>query len=154
MPSHFCICILPSERPLNATLRHVTAQLPGIHFGGERGTVWQAPIKALAVKNTDFDFSHVEPAGMFWRVVKDDTSQQCLCFLGAEHFLEALAKVGVEIVHHQMDALRRDINLLEQVLYESHEVGLGAMIGDTTVRRPPLGSTATNRLQVPARTYS
>ena len=34
-----------------------------------------------------------------------------------------------------MDARRRDINLLEQVLYESYEVGLGAMIGDHD--RPP-----------------
>ncbi len=73
MSSHFCICILPSERPLNATLLHVTAQLPSVHFGGERGTVWQASIKALAVKNSDFDFSHIEPTGMFRRVVKDDT---------------------------------------------------------------------------------
>ena len=53
MPHHFCVCILASERPLDAALFHVTAQLPSIHFGCERGTVRQAPIKALAVKNTD-----------------------------------------------------------------------------------------------------
>ena len=47
MPSHFCICILPSERPRDAALLHITAQLPCIHFSGERGAIWQAPIKAL-----------------------------------------------------------------------------------------------------------
>src|SRR3989338_4334664 len=135
MPRHFCIRILPGERPLDATLLHVPAQLPSIHFGDDRSTIRQTPIKALAVKNTDFDFSHVEPAGMFRCVVKDNSSQQRLCFLDAEHFLEAFAKVGVEIVHHQMDTSRRGINMLEQVLYESHEVGLGAMIGDHD--RPP-----------------
>src|SRR3989338_6829832 len=139
MPSHFCVCILPSKLPLDATLLHVAAQLPSIHFGGNRSTIWQASIKALAVKNTDFDFSHVEPAGMFWCVVKDDTSQQRLCFLGAEHFLEAFAEMGVEIVHHQVDTSRRGINLLEQVLHESHEIGLGAMIGDHDRPPPSLG---------------
>src|SRR5450759_120935 len=135
MPSHFCVRILPSELPLDAALCRVTAQLPSIHFGGDRSTIRQTPIKALSVKNTDFDFSHVEPTGMLRRVVKDDTSQQGLCLLDAEYFLEALAKVGIEIVHHQMDALRCSINLLEQILHESHEIGLGTMIGDHD--RPP-----------------
>src|SRR3989338_9049708 len=129
MPSHFYICILPRERPLDATLLRVPAQLPCIHFCDNRGLIRQAPIKALAVKNADFDFSHVEPTGMFRRVVKDNTSQQRLCFFDTEHFLEALAKMGIEVIHHQMDTSRRGINLLEQVLYESHEVGLGTMVG-------------------------
>jgi hypothetical protein len=154
MPSHFCICVLPSERPLDATLLRVPAQLPGIHLGDERGLIRQTPIKALAVKNADFDFSHVEPDGMFWHVMKDDTSQQRLCLLDTEHLLEALTEMGVEIVHHQMDAPRRGINLLEQVLYKSHEVGFSTMICNHDVRRPSFGSTATNRLQVPARAYS
>ena len=71
MSSHFCICILPGERPLDATLLCVPAQLPGVHFGDERGLIRQTPIKALAFKNADFDFSHVEPTGMFRRVVID-----------------------------------------------------------------------------------
>src|SRR3989338_6757185 len=135
MPSHFFICILPSERPLDATLLRVPAQLPGIHFRDDRGLIRQAPIKALAIKNADFDFSHVEPTGMFRCVMENHTSQQRLCLLDTEHFLEALAKMGVEIVHHQMYTSRRGINLLKQVLYESHEVGLGTMIGDHD--RPP-----------------
>src|SRR5208282_1836726 len=135
MSGHFCVCILPSELPLDATLFRVTAQLPGIHFGDDRGLIRQTPIKALAGKDADFDFSHVEPASMFRRGVKDNTSQQRLCFLDTKYFLEALAKVSVEIVHHQMDTPRRGINLLEQVLYKSHEVCLGTMVGDHN--RPP-----------------
>ena len=98
MTRHLCIRILPSEAPLDASLLRVAAQLPGIHFGDERGLVRQTPIKTLAVKNADFNFSHVEPTGMLRRVVKDNTSQQRLCLLDTEHFLEALAEVGIEIV--------------------------------------------------------
>ena len=138
MPSQFCICIL-SEGPLDAALLSVTAQLPSIHFGGKRRTIRQASIKALAVKNTDFDFSHVEPAGMFRRVVKDDASQQRLCFFGAEHLLETLAKVDIEIVHHQMDAPRGDINLSEQGAARKPQIGLGAMLGDHDGAPPTFG---------------
>ena len=154
MPSHSCICILPSERPLDAPLLRVSAQLPSIYFIDERGLIRQATIKALAVKNADFDFGHIEPAGMFWRVVKDNTSQQRLRLLGTEHFLEALAEVGIEIVHHQMDAFRLGINLLEQVLHESHEVGLGAMVGDHDRPPPSLWLDRHKQVQVPARSYS
>lgn len=111
-------------------LLHVAAQLPSIDFSNERGLIRQATIKALAVKNADFDFSHIEPTGMFRCVVEDNPSQQCFGFFDVEHFFEAFAKMSVEIVHHKMDASRRGINLLEQVLYESHEVGLSSMIGD------------------------
>ncbi len=86
---------------------------------------------------------------MFWRVMTDDVSQQRLCFLGAKNFLEALAMVGIEIVHHQMDALRRGINLLEQVLYESHEVSLGAMIGDHDRPPPSLGFNCHEQIASP-----
>ena len=72
MPSHFCVCILPGELPLDATLFRVTAQLPGIHLVDERGLVWQASVEALAIKNADFDFCHIEPTGVFRRVVEDD----------------------------------------------------------------------------------
>ena len=75
MPSHFCIRILPSKRPLDVTLLHVTTRLPSIHFGDESGLIRQASVEALTVKNADFNFGHVEPAGMFRRVVKDNTSQ-------------------------------------------------------------------------------
>src|SRR3989338_6246985 len=147
MPSHFCICILPSERPLDATLLRVTAQLPSIHLGDNRSLIRQTPIKALAIKNADFDFSHIEPTGMLRRVVKNDTSQQRLCFFNTEHFLEAFAKMGIEIVHHQMDSSRRGINSLERARRKTHKVGLRTMTGTHTPPPPPLGSTRHKQLK-------
>jgi hypothetical protein len=52
MPSHFCICILPSERPLDAASLRVSAQLPSIHFRDDRGLIRQAPIKAQAINRS------------------------------------------------------------------------------------------------------
>ena len=83
-----------------------------------------------------------------------DPAQQGLRRGEAEHVREAGAKVGVEIVQDQMDAPRRGVDVLQQELDEATKSGLVRRAVTTTVRRPPLGSTATNRLQVPARTYS
>jgi hypothetical protein len=38
-----------------------------------------APIQALAGEDTDFDFSHVQPAGVLGGVVKLDTPEQAPC---------------------------------------------------------------------------
>lgn len=99
--------------------------------------IWHMSIKALLVKNADFNFSHVEPTGMFRRAMKVDVSQQGIGLLNSEHVLETLAKVGVEVVHYQMGTSRRGVNLRERVLYERREVSLGAMISDHDRRPPP-----------------
>src|SRR3989338_1463437 len=130
MPRHFLIRILPSERPRDAALFGIAALLPSVDLGDQRSAVWQTPVKTLAIKDTDFDFSHVEPAGVFWGVVKGNAPQQRFRLLDSKHVLEALAEVGIEVVHDQMDAARRAIDLFEQILDESHEVGLGAVVGD------------------------
>lgn len=139
MSSQFCIRVLASERPLGAALFQIAARLPRVHFSGERVPIRQSPIQTLPIENADFDFCHVEPTGVFRRVVENDASQQRCCFLGAEHFLKAFAKVGVEIVHHQMDAPRRGIHVREQVLYERHEIGFGTMISDHDDPTPAFG---------------
>src|SRR3972149_6469471 len=136
MSSQFLICILPSERPFDASLLRIAALLPGVDLGIERGTIRQAPVKALTIKDADFDFGHVEPTGMLRGVVEYDAAQQCLRFLNAEHFLETLAEMGVEVIHDQMDAVCRDINLSEQMPDEGHEVGLGPVIH--VLAGPPL----------------
>jgi hypothetical protein len=69
MLTQLAICILPREGPREAAAFGVTALLPSSHFDGEQGTVWQASAKALAIKDPDFDFRHVQPAGVFRGVV-------------------------------------------------------------------------------------
>jgi hypothetical protein len=53
----------------------VAALFPCGDFGGEQGAVGQALGKALAIEDADFDFRHVEPAGMFRGVVEDDPAE-------------------------------------------------------------------------------
>src|ERR1019366_795295 len=72
MQPHFSICILSSERPLDAPLLGVAARLPSSDLGDDRSAIRQTPIKTLAIKDADFNFSHVEPAGML-RGVMDTT---------------------------------------------------------------------------------
>ena len=67
---------------------------------------------------------------MFRSVVKDDTAQEFFRRFDAENLFETLAKVGVEIVHHQVDTARFGIDLLKQMLDECNEVGFGAAVGD------------------------
>ena len=154
MLTQLAICILPREGPREAAAFGVTALLPSGHFDGEQGAVWQASVKALAIKDTDLDFRHIEPTGVFRGVVEDDTAEQVSRRADAEHGLETDAKVGAEIVENEVDAPRFRVDVFEQVLDEGDEVDLARCSVTSTVRRPPLGSTATNRLQVPARAYS
>lgn len=90
MLAHLALCILSREGPRDAAAFGVTALLPSGDFGGEQGAVWQAPVKALTIKDTDVDFRHVEPAGVFWGVVENYTAEQVLGKLGSDStFLEA-----------------------------------------------------------------
>ncbi len=113
--------------------------LPGIDLSNERGSIWQAPIQTLAIQNTNFDFRHVEPTGVFRGVVKVDATQQFLRVLDAEYFLEAFAEVDIEVVHDQMNTACFGIDLFEQVPDEGHELEFGAAVGDQDCSPPALG---------------
>lgn len=118
MLSQFSICILPSERPFDSPLVVISALLPGVDFSNDGVAIGQAPIQTLAIENANFDLGHVEPTGMFRGIVKDGTTQKFFRRLDAEGLLETLEKVGVEVVHHQVDTVRFGIDLLKQMLDE------------------------------------
>lgn len=154
MSRHFLISILPSERPFNTAMVGISALLPGVDLGNDAVAVRQTSIQALPIQHANFDFSHIQPTGVFRRVVKDDATQKRFRRLCAEYLVEGFAEVGIEVVHNQMDAARCRIDLFEQIANEGYKVELGAVISNQNCSPPTLGSTATNRLQVPARTYS
>ena len=74
MQPHFPICILASERPRDASVLGVAERLPSCDLGCDRGAILQTPIKTLAIKDTDFNFGHVEPTGVLRGVMEDNTS--------------------------------------------------------------------------------
>ena len=55
----------------------------------------------------------------------------------------------IEVVENQVNFLGGGIGMLKQSFYEADEIRLGSAFGTFTTRCPPLGSTATNMLQVP-----
>lgn len=85
--------------------------------------------------------------------MKDHTPEQVPRGGNTKHFFEAHAKVSIEVVEDQMDAPRVRVDVFEQVLEKATKSTLARCSVTSTTRRPPLGSTATNRSQVPARAY-
>ena len=139
MSSHFQIGVLSRERPVDTSPFVITATLPGIDFASERGTVWQAAIEALAIEDADFDFRHIQPTGVLWRVVKDDASQEFVGGADAKHLLEAFAEMRVQVVEYQVNATRSRIDLFDQILHEGHEIRFGAVVGNTHGPSPTFG---------------
>lgn len=76
MTTKLSVRILAREFPLDAAPFGVTTTLPGGDFECDSGFVLEAPSEALTFQDTDFDFGHVEPAGMFWGMVKFNAPQQ------------------------------------------------------------------------------
>src|SRR5437016_3278120 len=103
MPTHFAICILARKGPRDAASFCVTALLPSGDFGSEQCASRHPAVKALPIKDTDFDFRHVEPTGVHRGVVKDDASEQVSSRGYAEHVFETYSKVSVEVIENQMD---------------------------------------------------
>src|SRR5882672_490049 len=129
MAAHLPVRVLSGEGPRDAAVFGVTALLPGHDLGCEQSAIGNTPIKALAIEDTNLHFRHVEPTAVLRRVVKDDAPQEGVGGVDAEHLLEADAKMGIEVVHDQMHAPCRGVDLVEQMLDEGHEVDLGTVIG-------------------------
>ena len=130
MPSELSISVLAGERPLDATSIDVALMLPSVDLASHGVSIHQPPSEALALQDADLDLRHVEPTRMLWRVMKLHASQQCVGGRAAQHFLEARTEVGVEVVQNQMNLAGRGVGALEQLPYESDEIGRGSALGD------------------------
>src|SRR3954447_25022251 len=71
-----------------------------------------------------------------------------------EGLIEAGRAVGIELIHDQRHRVGVAITPVQQLLDEVRPVGAAAVIGDGDLAPPARGSTATNRVAVPLRTYS
>ncbi|SDZ24320.1 hypothetical protein SAMN05421754_11262 [Nitrosomonas sp. Nm58] len=128
-----------STRSIDRSALGITPLLPGIHLSSERVAVVPASIQTLPIKDADLDLRHVEPAGVFRGVVEYDAAQQRLCLLNTKRFLETTTKVGVEVIHDQVNAVRLGVHLLKQVPDKGDEVSLGALRCDDDRARTPFG---------------
>lgn len=149
------IRIVASKRPLDATSFGVAFALPSIDLAPGSRFVRQSSPEALSIQDTDLDFRHVQPACVLGGVVEHDSAQKRSGSHWAEFLFEALAEMRVEVVENQVNLCGRSVGALKQSLYEADEIRFCSAFDNLHHSTPPpLGSTATNILQVPSRTYS
>src|ERR1700722_19232059 len=122
MATHLAIRVLAGKSPGDLATFGVTALLPGGDFGDEQRALGQASVKALAIKDADLDFRHIQPAGVLWGVVEDDPAQELLSRPDTEHCFKADWKVRTEIVEHEVNAPGFRVDVFEQMFDEGNEV--------------------------------
>src|SRR5712664_3590245 len=76
------------ELPVDLHLCSVTVALPGSNFACQRGEVWDAAVEALPPQRSQFDFRHVEPTAVLWRIVHLQFVDQPPGFLRRECFIQ------------------------------------------------------------------
>ena len=97
------ICVLTRERPVNGSVQGIAVLFPSGNLMRQSGLIEQSQIQPLATQCGDFDFCHVEPTGMLWRVVKLDAPEKFGCALYSQDIVNGLAKAGVEIIQDKMN---------------------------------------------------
>src|SRR5258708_20906041 len=101
MATKSSIRVLSGKRPIDAASCGIALALPRLKLAPGSGLVNQAPCEALALHDADFDLGHAPPARILKRVVKLQSSQQRAGSCATQHFLEASAKIGVEVFQKQ-----------------------------------------------------
>ena len=98
MSTKLLIRILSSELPLDGFASDVALGLPCVDFALQKLRAGDAAIQALAAEDADLDFRHVQPARVLGRVVKAHATQQLVGRALAQHIVEALPEVNVQVV--------------------------------------------------------
>src|SRR3954453_13231087 len=82
------------ELPLNASAGGITLSLPGLDLSVENLALADAAVQALAVQHTDLDLCHVQPAGMFGRVVEFQALEDAVRLGRRKGFIQGASGVG------------------------------------------------------------
>ena len=88
MSSFFC-----GEHPLDALVAVISSALPGSYLGDEEVLAVDATIQALPLEDTDFDLHHVQPAGVFGRVVELDAAKDAPSLGGRKARIEPAREI-------------------------------------------------------------
>src|SRR5574341_2293525 len=123
----------------------ITRRFDGLHLAFERGFVGDVRAQ-FAQEHAELDFSHVEPASMLGRVMKDQAPGNAVSFGGFKGFIERGQLVDVEIIHDHLDALGIGIADIHQPAHLVSKVLSGAVLGDFDVS--PVGQRLKEQEQV------
>jgi len=106
MRSEFLIRILSSEPPFDGSSLVVARLLPGIDLGSQQAAVGDSPIQALTTEDADLDLRHVQPTRVLGCVVELHATQEPCSRAPAQHIVETLSEVSIQVVQHQVNAAR------------------------------------------------
>jgi len=113
-----------------------------------------APIEALAAQRTDFDFDHVQPAGVLGDIMELEPAQHPPCFTRGKGVVERARRVRRQIVQDDSDALRLwEVNV-SKLAHADGEVHGGAAVADFDLAPGPMHVEEDERWAVPLRLYS
>lgn len=107
----------------------VTGAFPSFDFRAQRLLVSDEPAQALSFEDADFALGRIQPAPVLRREVKLQALAQTQRFRQLEGRVEAGRTMGVEVVHHQADALRLRVMHVHELLHLRGEVQRGAPRG-------------------------
>ena len=99
----------------------------------------QSPIQALPGQNADFDFRHVEPAGVLGRVLKLNPPQKAVLGTMPRNVVETFARMDVQVVQDLMNSLGASMDVFEQVGDKLDEIRLGPTLRHRYQPLPALG---------------
>ena len=119
-------------------------------LGFEPTALADAAVQTLAAQHADFDLDHVQPTGVFGRVVELQALQEAMRLWRAESLVQGAHAVGRKIVHDDSDAIRVGIVRIGEIAHAMGEVAGGPVVGHLHL----CVSRKTNRLAVPLRLYS
>ena len=112
MPAELSISVLAGELPFDGATLLVAIGLPSVDFALQKVYAGDSTIQALATEDADFDLGHVEPTGVLGRVVKAHAAQPFAGRLAAQHIVEALPEVRIQVVQHELMIARHTQRLL------------------------------------------
>ena len=120
--------------PVDFGLKVVAAGLRGSDFAPDGLDAGDAPAQALAHHDIDLKFCHVQPAAVLRGIDELEAVPQCLGFLEGKRLVQRGQGMGVQVVHHQRDALGVGIVcVLNATLMSCKLFGVFAMTRDATL---------------------
>src|SRR5258708_13908378 len=143
---HLSASIGTRKVPMNAAVLRIALSRQGHHVLPQMIEALDAFGQTPPLRNADLDLGNIEPSAMFGRVMRLQSLPDVLRFL-----VEAGSGMGVEVVHHQADRPRLGIDRIDRPAAKSCLVRCSV---SSAARRLARGSTNTNRLAAPKRSYS
>ena len=132
----------------------VSLGLPCVDLGNEAVAAFDATIETLAFENADLDLNHVEPAGVFGRVVELKPPEHAARLGRWEGGVESGGYGSGGVVEDDEDALGFFEVDIDEFAHAKGEVVSGATISDLGGRQERWASRKTKRLTAPLRRYS